>query len=174
MNVKYSFIRCAIAATGICAALLLGTACTDDFGYHNQEGKPVAFNVIAPNTWHDGMGINENEQTTRCLSVEELEGDGDTKLYLHTIVADNPVEETAGATRGTPITDLTAFKDKYKSFSLSGICYTGTYPDDESLNEWTAEYAHDLPYSTASGTPAEGGQPLFWPSNGNVRFFERF
>lgn len=171
MNVKQSFIRCAFAATGICAALLLVTACTDDFGYHNLEGKPIAFNVTAPDTWHDGMGINENEQTTRCLSVEELEGDGDTKLYLHTIVADNPVEETAGATRGTPITDLTAFKDKYKSFSLSGICYTGAYPDDESQNEWTAEYAYDLPYSTASGTPAEGGQPLFWPSNGNVRFF---
>lgn len=171
MNVKQSFIRCAIAATGTCAALLLGTACTDDFGYHNLEGKQIAFNVTAPDTWHDGMGINENDQTTRCLSVEELEGDGDTKLYLHTVVADNPVEETLGATRGTPITDLTAFKDKYKSFSLSGICYTGTYPDDESLNEWTTDYAYDLPYSTASGTPAEGGRPLFWPSNGNVRFF---
>lgn len=171
MNIKYSLFKYAIAATGVCAALLLGIACTDDFGYHDPDGKQVAFSVIAPNTWHDGMGINENEQTTRCLSVEELEGDGDTKLYLHTIVADNPVEETAGATRGTPITDLTAFKDKYKSFSLSGICYTGAYPDDESQNEWTADYAYDLPYSTASGTPAEGGHPLFWPSNGNVRFF---
>lgn len=171
MNVKYSFFRCLIIATGVCAALLPGIGCTDDFGIQNLEGKQVAFNVIAPNTWHDGMDINENEPATHCLSVTELAGDGDTMLYLHTVVADNPVEESVSVTRGTPIRDLDTFKDKYKKFSLSGICYTGTYPDDESLNEWKAEYAYDLPYSTESGTPAEGGRPLLWPSNGNVRFF---
>lgn len=156
---------------GVCAALLPDIACTDDFGDQNLEGKQVYFNVTAPDTWHDGMKINDSEPTTRCLSVEELEGDGDTKLYLHTVVADNPAEETAGASRATPIRDLNAFKKKYSRFSLSGICYIGDYPDDESLNEWKAEYAFDLPYSTASGTPAEGGRPLLWPSNGNVRFF---
>lgn len=166
MNVKYSFFKCSISATGFCAALLLGVACTDDFGYHNQEGKQIAFDVIAPDTWHDGMEINENEPSTRCLSVEELEGDGETKLYLHAVVADNPVAERVGATRGTPIRDLNTFKNKYASFSLSGICYTGNSPDDE-----TPEYAYDLPYGTASGTPAEGGRPLIWPSNGKVRFF---
>lgn len=171
MNVKYSFFKCSISATGLCAALLLGVACTDDFGYHNREGKQIAFDVIAPDTWHDGMDINENEPSTRCLSVEELDSDGDTKLYLHTVVADNPVVETVGATRGTPIGDLNTFKNKYTRFSLSGICYTGAYPEDESHNEWTPEYAYDLPYSTASGTAAEGGRPLIWPSNGKVRFF---
>lgn len=171
MNVKYSIFRCVITATGVCAALLLAFACTDDFGVQNLVGKQVAFNVTASDTWHDGMAIDESEPTTRCLSVKELESDGDTKLYLHTIVADNPVEETVCATRGTPIRDLNTFKDKYTRFSLSGICYIGAYPDEESQNKWTAEYAYDLPYSTASGTPAEGGRPLLWPSNGNVRFF---
>ena len=171
MNVKYSFFRCAIIAAGVCAALLPGIGCTDDFGFQNLEGKQIAFNIIAPNIWHDGMDINENDPTTHCLSVTELAGAGDTRLYLHTVVADNPVEESAGVTRGTPIRDLNTFKDNYSRFSLSGICYTGAYPDDESLNEWKAEYAYDLPYSTASGTPAEGGRPLLWPSNGNVRFF---
>lgn len=171
MNVQYSFFRCAIIATGVCTALLPGIGCTDDFGFQNLEGKQIAFNIIAPNIWHDGMAINENEPTTHCLSVTELAGAGDTRLYLHTVVADNPVEESAGVTRGTPIRDLNTFKDNYSRFSLSGICYTGAYPDDESLNEWKAEYAYDLPYSTASGTPAEGGRPLLWPSNGNVRFF---
>lgn len=171
MNVKYSIFRCAVAMTGVCVALLSATGCTDDFGYQNIEGKQVSFNVTASDAWHNGMGINENEPTTRCMSVKELVGDGDTRLYLHTVVVDNPVEETVSASRGTPIRDLNTFKDKYKRFSLSGICYTGTYPDDESQNEWKAEYAYDLPYSTASGTPAEGGRPLIWPSNGNVRFF---
>lgn len=170
MNVKYGFFRCAAAAAGVCAALLPGIGCTDDFGYQNLEGKQIAFNIIAPNTWHDGMDINENEPTTRCLSVKELAGDGDTTLYLHTVVADNPVKETVRASRGTPIRDVNTFKEKYSRFSLSGICYTGAYPD-ESQNEWTPEYAYDLPYSTASGTPAQGGRPLIWPTNGNVRFF---
>ena len=135
MNVKYSFLRCLIIATGVCAALLPGIGCTDDFGIQNLGGKQVAFNVIAPDTWHDGMDINENEPATHCLSVTELAGNGDTMLYLHTVVADNPVKESVSVTRGTPIRDLDTFKDKYKQFSLSGICYTGTYPDDESLNE---------------------------------------
>lgn len=171
MNVKYSFFRCSIAATGVCVALLPGIACTDDFGFQNLEGKQVAFNIIAPGTWHDGIDINENEPAAHCLSVKDIASDGDTRLYLHTVVADNPVEEWEGATRGTPIKDINTFKNKYTRFSLSGICFSGTYPDDESQNELTPEYAYDLPYSTASGTTDKGGRPLFWPLNGNVRFF---
>lgn len=171
MNAKYSIRGCAIATSSACATLLLTTACNDNLGFQNFEEKQVAFNVIAPNIWHDGMGINENEPTTHCLSVKQLSGHGGTKLYLHSVVADNHVEESVGASRGTTIKNLNTFKEKYTCFSLSGICYTGTYPDDESQNEWKAEYAFDLPYSTASGTPAEGGRPLLWPSNGTVRFF---
>ena len=172
MNVKYSIFRCAIATTGVCAALLLATACTDDdFGHKNQGGKQIAFNIIAPGIWHDGMEINENEPTTHCLSVKELSGDGDSKLYLHTVVADNPVEKTMGASRGALIRDLTKFKEKYTRFSLSGICYSGDYPEDESQNTWTTEYAHDLYFSTDDCRQLSGAHPLLWPYNDKVRFF---
>lgn len=170
MNVKYSSLRCALATTGVCAALLSGNGCTDDFGYQNLEGKQIAFNIIAPDIWHDGMDINENEPTTHCLSVRELAGDGDTRLYLHTVVADNPVEEAAGATRGTPIRDLETFRKKYTRFSLSGICHSGDYPLDESQNELTTEYAHDFYFSTADGRQLTG-EPLMWPNNDKVKFF---
>lgn len=170
MNVKYSSLRCALATTGVCAALLSGNGCTDDFGYQNLEGKQIAFNIIAPDIWHDGMDINENERTTHCLSVRELAGDGDTRLYLHTVVADNPVEEAAGATRGTPIRDLETFRKKYTRFSLSGICHSGDYPLDESQNELTTEYAHDFYFSTADGRQLTG-EPLMWPNNDKVKFF---
>lgn len=151
--------------------LLSAAGCNDDFGYQNHEGKQIAFNITAPNTWHYGMEVDENGPTTRCQSVQELTGDGDTKLYLHAVVADNPVEETIIESRGTPIGDSDKFKDTYSRFSLSGICYTGEYPSDETRNEWTTEYAHNLYYSTTTGEPAEGGSPLFWPHNGKVRFF---
>lgn len=151
--------------------LLLADACNDDFGYQNHEGKQIAFNITAPNTWNYGMEVDENGPTTRCLSVQELTGNGDTKLYLHTVVADNPAEETSIESRGTPIGDSDRFKDTYSRFSLSGICYTGEYPSDESQNEWTTDYAHNLYYSTKTGEPVEGGRPLYWPHNGKVRFF---
>ena len=171
MKVKYSIFRCAMTATGVCAALLLAFACTDDFGYQDHEGKRVAFKLSAPDTWHEGMSVNENAPTTHCTSVRALSG-GDTKLYLHTVVADNPVEEKTAVTRGTPVRDKDTFTKTYSRFSLSGICYTGEYPTDESQNTWTTEYAHDLYYNSASGKPEkEGGRPLLWPANGQVRFF---
>ena len=170
MKVKYSIFRCAMTATGVCAALLLAFACTDDFGYQDLEGKRVAFKLSAPDTWHEGMSVNENAPTTHCTSVRALSG-GDTKLYLHTVVADNPVEEKTAVTRGTPVREDT-FTKTYSRFSLSGICYTGEYPTDELQNTWTTEYAHDLYYNSTSGMPEEeGGRPLLWPSNGTVRFF---
>lgn len=155
-----------LAAVGLFVSV---TACKDDFDYRNNVGQPIAFTLSAPDAWHDGMSVNENAPTTRCTSVKALSG-GETKLYLHTVVADNPAEEKGAVTRGTPVTsDL--FKEKYETFSLSGICYTGEYPTDESQNKWTANYAYNLSYNTKDGTPAASENSLLWPSNGNVRFF---
>lgn len=155
-----------LAAVGLLVSV---TACKDDFDYRNNVGQPIAFTLSAPDAWHDGMSVNENAPTTRCTSVKALSG-GETKLYLHTVVADNPAEEKGAVTRGTPVTP-DQFKKKYETFSLSGICYTGEYPTDESENKWTANYAYNLSYNTKDGTPAASENSLLWPSNGNVRFF---
>ncbi len=172
MNVKYSIYRYAIAMLGTAAMLVLPTACNDDFGYQNIEGQPIGFKLTVPDTWHNGMCVDENAPTARCTSVQPLsDGDGTNTLYLHTVVADNPSNNKLAVTRGTPVNNLTAFTDTYKLFSLSGICYTGDYPADESQNTWTTEFAHNLSYNTTSGTPADRSQSLLWPSNGSVRFF---
>lgn len=170
MGVKYSFSRYVIAVPVTAAMLVLPVACNDDFGYHNNEGQPIGFKLTAPAAWHDGMSVNDNAPNTRCTSVQALSG-GDTKLYLHTVEADNPAEEKVAETRGTLVDNLAAFTSTYKRFSLSGICYTGEYPTDEDNNPWTTEYAYNLYYSTSSGTPVDGGRQLLWPSNGKVRFF---
>lgn len=172
MNVKYSIYRYAIAMLGTAAMLVLPTACNDDFGYQNIEGQPIGFKLTVPDTWHNGMCVDENAPTARCTSVQPLsDGDDANTLYLHTVVADNPSNNKLTVTRGTPVNNLTAFTDTYKLFSLSGICYTGDYPADESQNTWTTEFAHNLSYNTTSGTPADRSQSLLWPSNGSVRFF---
>ena len=172
MNVKYNLSQYVIATLAIAAVTVMPTACNDDLGYQNIEGRQIGFKLTAPDTWHEGMSVNENAPTTRCTSVRALSG-GDTKLYLHTVVADNPAEEKAAVTRGTPVRGTTAFKDKYKLFSLSGICYTGEYPDEEAgaQNNLTPGYAYNLNYSTGSGKPENKSDELFWPVNGQVRFF---
>lgn len=169
MDAKYSFSPYAIAALAA-AMLVMPSACNDDFGYQNTVGQQIAFHPAASAGWHEGMSVDESSPTTHCTSVRALSG-GDTKLYLHTVVADNPAVERTVGSRGTTVGSTDAFKKRYETFSLSGICYTGTYPTDESQNTWTTEFAHDLPYRTANGEPAAGGRQLYWPANGKVRFF---
>lgn len=173
MGAKYSIYKTIIALPAVASMLVTTSACTDDFGYRNLEGKRIEFKLTAPDAWHDGMSVDENSPSTRCTSVRALSG-GDTKLYLHAMVADNPAVERVSLTRGTPVKNEDDFKKTYSSFSLSGICYTGAYPDDESNNNWTTEYAHNLIYSISNdGTclPTNEGRPLIWPSKGSVRFF---
>ncbi len=170
MSARYRFSG--YAAASLLAAALLATAgaCNDDFGYHNVEGRQVAFAIDAPDAWRGGMSVDESDPSTRCTSVQPLSG-GDTKLYLHTVVADNPVADKAELTRGTPINSTDAFLSAYPRFSLSGICHTGAYPEDEEQNTWTPEYAYNLIYNSATGEPVEKQGRLLWPSNGTVRFF---
>lgn len=160
MNSKYSISRFATGTLAAVAALMSTTACHDDFGYQNEAGQRIAFKLTAAEAWHNGMSVNENAPTTRCTSVQELSGDGDTQLYLHTVVADNPVAEPALTSRGTPITSPDAFKKKYLLFSLSGI-----YSAGESL--------YDLPYETATGTPwnMSSGHQLLTPASGSLSVY---
>ena len=170
MSARYRFSG--YAGASLLAAALLATAgaCNDDFGYHNVEGRQVAFAIDAPDAWRGGMSVDESDPSTRCTSVQPLSG-CDTKLYLHTVVADNPVADKAELTRGTPINSTDAFLSAYPRFSLSGICHTGAYPEDEAQNTWTPEYAYNLIYNSATGEPVEKQGRLLWPSNGTVRFF---
>lgn len=171
MNAKYSIPQYIIIATLVAVAVLvLPTACHDELGYPSFEGQRITFKLTAPDTWHKGISVNESAPTTHCTSVRALSG-GDTKLYLHTVVADNPVKEKTAVTRGTPVKNTEAFQTTYPRFSLSGICYTGEYPKEESDNPWTTEYAYNLYYNSATGVAETEGGKLLWPSNGNVRFF---
>ena len=143
--------------------LMAPTACDDDLGHQNNKGEHIVFNPVLTDTWNGAMSVDESSPTTHCTSVRELSG-GDSKMYLHTVVAENPAEKKTMTSRGALINDKPAF---YKNFSLSGVCYTGEY--DEA--EVTPNYAFDRCYSTETGLKADDGMPLLWPSGGKVRFF---
>lgn len=177
MNARYSISQYVVATLVAAAVLVLPVACEDDLGYRNVGGQPVAFKLTAPDAWHGGMSVDESAPTTHCTSVQALSGGG-TQLYLHTVVADNPAIEKVAVSRGTPIkgkedgtTAVEVFKTTYPRFSLSGICYTDDSFDAETQKDWTANFAYNQYYSSATGTPADGGKHLLWPSHGNVCFF---
>lgn len=170
MDATNSTSKKTIVALGAALALILPSSCKDDFGYRTLEGQRVAFEVTSADSWHGAMTVSESEPTAHCTSVRALTG-GDTELYLHTVVAEKPAAAPTLMSRGTPLRTTKEFKDKYTNFSLSGICYTGSYPADGEPNPWTTNYAHNLNYSTDTGKAANTGNDLFWPSNGHVRFF---
>lgn len=163
MNVKSGISRYVIPSFFAAAMLMAPTACDDDLGHQNNKGEHIVFNPVLTDTWNGAMSVDESSPTTHCTSVRELSG-GDSKMYLHTVVAENPAEKKTMTSRGALINDKPAF---YKNFSLSGVCYTGEY--DEA--EVTPNYAFDRCYSTETGLKADDGMPLLWPSGGKVRFF---
>ena len=52
--------------------------------------------------------------------------------------------------------------------AMAPICYTGTYPDDETQNQWTTNMAHDIKLNTKTGKLEK---TLTWPGTGKIRFF---
>lgn len=163
MNVKSGISRYVIPSFFAAAMLMAPTACDDDLGHQNNKGEHIVFNPVLTDTWSGAMSVDESSPTTHCTSVRELSG-GDSKMYLHTVVAENPAEKKTMTSRGALIKDQSDF---YKNFSLSGVCYTGDYNEAEV----TPNYAFDRCYSTETGLKADDGMPLRWPSGGKVRFF---
>lgn len=158
MSLKYkgkkllSLVVVAISSLHFCG-------CDDDFGKNGNTGDGLRFDVRIPASWTDGRATAGGD--SRCTSISAVDSDCDSSLYLH---CDEIVD-----TRVLPQTSRGALKDAIGNFSLSAICYTGTYPDEEGDNNWTPDFAHNLIY-TADGLPADG-QQLQWPAGGRVRFF---
>ena len=160
MKLKYKGILSQSASLSAVCAIVLLSACVDDFGSEGPQSQYVTLDVKAPADWSAGVNVDDTAPGSRCTSVDALSSDGDTPLYLHTVECDNPVSEPTS--RG-------ALKKAVERFSLSAICYVGGYPADESEITWTPDFAYDETY-TVSGSSATGAV-LQWPAGGKVRFF---
>lgn len=154
MRLRYEDMGRGLAALMIATGILAG--CTDDLGSPDSGGPRIGFSVDIPSVWADGNVMTEGN-TTRCASVDSLRGDGGPQLYLHTMTAE-PARASADS-RGTMVSEM------YEDFSLSGICYT-----DGALDDTPADFLFNAKFNKA-GVPAEGGESLFWPKGGRIKFF---
>ncbi len=148
-----------LSAVAISAA---DTGCSDDFENDIRMSGDVILKIDAPAQWTSGNTVTDGTAgSSRCISVESTESDGDTPLYLHTFESDN--------TASAHVLSRGALSKSVDSFSLSAICYPGEYPSDEAGITWTPDFAYDLTYTVNGSTAA--GTTLQWPAGGKVRFF---
>ncbi|MBO4944686.1 MAG: fimbrillin family protein, partial [Muribaculaceae bacterium] len=161
MNCKYKGISLISTAGLLCLTAAL-TACEDDLGKSSMQSGRVIVKVEMPGAWTAGTAANENAPDSRCTAVGATETTGDTPLYLHTIESDNPAEP-ALPSRG-------AIVNTVSKFSLSGVCYSGTYEDEEATA--TPNFVYDVTCTVnGDGSTVMCPQELLWPVNGKVRFF---
>lgn len=137
------------------------TACEDDFGENMPRSGLVAIKVTAPEEWTSAVAVDESSPDSRCVSVDIADSESTIPLYLHTVESDNIV--SAPASRG-------ARKESVENFSMSAICYTGDYPQDETKVSWTPNFAYNLTCGV-TGNTASCPESLLWPASGTVRFF---
>lgn len=151
------------------AAMSPFSACTDDFGHDASSSDGyMSFSVNVPGAWHSGMAAAGPEGTRGCVRVAQFDGDVSDPLYLHSASGQDTLRTAIGTTRGHMVNSKNDFHD---AFSLSAICFTGTYPSDEAENKWTPNFAYDIKYDK-SGKRADGGGDLQWPGAGaKIKFF---
>ncbi len=156
-----------LAGVAACAVL----SCTDDtFDKYGQQGASgmLAFDVVAPGSWADGSAATR--AADKDISIRKLTQSGGGKpLYLVTEIAEAAVDTAASnaITRGSTITEGTF---KKQSFGLSGICYTGDWPEGEEGNEWTTNFAHNIRVSY-EGNKWNSEKTLQWVASENIKFF---
>jgi len=156
-----------LAGVAACAVL----SCTDDtFDKYGQQGASgmLAFDVVAPGSWADGSAATR--AADKDISIREITQSGGGKpLYLVTEIAEAAVDTAASnaITRGSTITEGTF---KKQSFGLSGICYTGDWPEGEEGNEWTTNFAHNIRVSY-EGNKWNSEKTLQWVASENIKFF---
>lgn len=156
-----------LAGVAACAVL----SCTDDtFDKYGQQGASgmLAFDVVAPGSWADGSAATR--AADKDISIREITQSGGGKpLYLVTEIAEAAVDTAASnaITRGSTITEGTF---KKQAFGLSGICYTGDWPEGEEGNEWTTNFAHNIRVSY-EGNKWNSEKTLQWVASENIKFF---
>ena len=157
-----------LAGVAVCA---VSSSCTDDtFDKHGHQGASgmLAFDVAAPGSWADGSAATR--VADKDISIRKLTQSGGGKpLYLVTEIAEAAVDTAASnaITRGSTITEGTF---KKQSFGLSGICYTGDWPEGEEGNEWTTNFAHNIRVSY-EGNKWNSEKTLQWVASENIKFF---
>lgn len=80
MKLKYKGILSQSASLSAVCAIVLLSACVDDFGSEGPQSQYVTLDVKAPADWSAGVNVDDTAPGSRCTSVDALSSDGDTPL----------------------------------------------------------------------------------------------
>lgn len=158
MNCKYSKTTSILPVVGLFCLFGTLTACEDDLIENGPQSGPLVIKVAAPEEWTTDIAAEADDPDSRCISIDAATSESTTPLYVHTIESAN-VSSAAPRSRG-------AMKNTIENFSMSAICYTGDFPEDE----FSPNFAYDLTCKVNSST-ASCTEKLLWPTGGKVRFF---
>ncbi len=158
MNCKYSKTTSILPVVGLFCLFGTLTACEDDLIENGPQSGPLVIKVAAPEEWTTDIAAEADDPDSRCISIDAATSESATPLYVHTIESAN-TGSAAPRSRG-------AMKNTIENFSMSAICYTGDFPEDE----FTPNFAYDLTGKVNSST-ASFSESLQWPTGGKVRFF---
>lgn len=158
MNCKYSKTTSILPVVGLFCLFGTLTACEDDLIENGPQSGPLVIKVAAPEEWTTDIAAEADDPDSRCISIDAATSESTTPLYVHTIESAN-TGSAAPRSRG-------AMKNLIENFSMSAICYTGDFPEDE----FSPNFAYDLTCKVNSST-ASCTEKLLWPTGGKVRFF---
>ncbi|MDE7027771.1 MAG: hypothetical protein K2O87_07665, partial [Duncaniella freteri] len=152
----------------LCAAGFTLAGCTDDTfdQLQNKQDGPLAFEVLAPESWTDGSSRSRGVDD---VAITRMDSGADGPLYLIAEISNNPdTVMSVSASRGTSVTTNTF----YPSFGLSAICYAGSWSDDDA-SDLTTNFAHNIKMVAKNNVwqAADEREILDWTGTGNIRFF---
>ncbi|WP_287934665.1 hypothetical protein [Duncaniella freteri] len=152
----------------LCAAGFTLAGCTDDTfdQLQNKQDGPLAFEVLAPESWTDGSSRSRGVDD---VAITRMDSGADGPLYLIAEISNNPdTVMSVSASRGTSVTTNTF----YPSFGLSAICYAGSWSDDDA-SDLTTNFAHNIKMVAKNNVwqAADESEILDWTGSGNIRFF---
>ena len=152
----------------LCAAGFTLAGCTDDTfdQLQNKQDGPLAFEVLAPESWTDGSSRSRGVDD---VAITRMDSGADGPLYLIAEISNNPdTVMSVSASRGTSVTTNTF----YPSFGLSAICYAGSWSDDDA-SDLTTNFAHNIKMVAKNNVwqAADESEILDWTGSGNIRIF---
>lgn len=152
----------------LCAAGFTLAGCTDDTfdQLQNKQDGPLAFEVLAPESWTDGSSRSRGVDD---VAITRMDSGADGPLYLIAEISNSPdTVMSVSASRGTSVTTNTF----YPSFGLSAICYAGSWSDDDA-SDLTTNFAHNIKMVAKNNVwqAADESEILDWTGSGNIRFF---
>lgn len=140
-------------------SLVICSSCADEDLYKSGYGNEdiIGFGMTAV---LEGENIPHSRVEHSPEPLVMVNSSNSDTLYLHSSVEDNPSPVSAGATRGTPVTENN-FKEVYGAFAVTAYTETGDL------------YMNDKVGTESGGYWFSDGGERYWPETETLDFYAR-